>query len=110
MFWDLTLGEIRDIVNVLYDKKQEEENRILDSMKAIAVMNEVHATQITERIAALFSSDTTITPLYRYFPMWFHEEAENDELTVYKAQMENYAFWHNERQVKIHGRNDASRT
>lgn len=98
-------------MTIFFDKKKEEEDRAIDQLKATAVLNEAQANQIMERIASLLSSNFTITPLSQYFPMWFCEEATNDdELTAYKAKMENYAFWHNERQVKKNGWNDTSGT
>ena len=68
-------------------------------------LNSILARQIGEYVACLFSKDAKLTPIQELLPGLFDEELSVDksdeqesiELALYKAKMDDFAFWHNER-------------
>lgn len=91
LFWNLSIGEVMDILSYCDKQKTEETKKEI-------ILNEVLANQISEKVARIVSMDVSYTPLWGYFPNLFEPETEEDNgLELYKAQMEDYAWKHNHR-------------
>lgn len=62
-----------------------------------AIRDQILAIQIQERIAYIFNSDNVqITPIYQLWPELFDNPITYDmEIELHKAQMEEYAHYHN---------------
>lgn len=93
LFWDLSLGEIMDTIDVYNKKKEKEEKQYTERFKLQLIANEVQAQQICERAFG----KGECTPLSVFFPDLFKNDTSVDETELYKAKMENFAFWHNQR-------------
>lgn len=99
LFWDLTIGEIIDLL--------ESENRKIElkskerelELKTKVIINSLLARQIGEHVASLFSKEVKISSPQELLPELFkddiEEEQNNNELDLYKAKMEEFAFRHN---------------
>ncbi len=89
-FYDSSLKEVVDRLDAYGLQKKEE-------LKLQAVQLQTLAMQIGEQVAAIMSSESvTMTPLYEWYPALF--EAPNtmtNDMYLHKAQMENYAHYHN---------------
>ncbi|WP_412733245.1 hypothetical protein [Clostridium perfringens] len=81
--------------------KQEEKEA---ELKANIVLNSVLARQIGEYVACLFSEEARITQINELFPTLFKDEKEDEkedekkieqDMALYKAKMEDFAFRHN---------------
>lgn len=68
-------------------------------LKAKVILNSLLARQIGEHVAALFSKEANISSPKELLPELFkddiEEEQNNNELDLYKAKMEEFAFRHN---------------
>lgn len=92
LFWDLSLGEVMDTIDIYNKKIEKEEKRYIERFKLQLIANEVQAQQICERAFG----KGECTPLSVFFPDLF-KDTSVDETELYKAKMENFAFWHNQR-------------
>lgn len=95
LFWDLSLGEIMDTIDVYNKKKEKEEKQYTERFKLQLIANEVQAQQICERAFG----KGECTPLSTFFPDLFKDIVNETEL--YKAKMENFAFWHNQKRGDV---------
>ena len=94
LFWDMSLGEIMDVIESYNRKKEAEEKQFVERYKLHLIANEVQAQQICEKAFG----KGEYTPLSVFFPDLFKETSSDEtEMELYKAKMENYAFWHNQR-------------
>lgn len=103
LFWESSLGDIKELIESKRRREKAEYERQTEELKARAVMNRVLARQVAEYIALSMSGNENVKPtaLHEYFPELFKEneadrkqETEN-QMMLYKAKMEEYAFWHN---------------
>ena len=96
MFWDLSLGEVMDTIDIYNKKIEKEEKRYIERFKLQLIANEVQAQQICERAFG----KGECTPLSVFFPDLF-KDTSVDETELYKAKMENFAFWHNQKRGDV---------
>lgn len=96
LFWDSSILEIYDLMesyNRRQKLKQEEKEA---ELKANIVLNSVLARQIGEYVACLFSEEARITQINELFPTLFKDEKKiEQDMALYKAKMEAFAFRHN---------------
>lgn len=100
LFWECSLLEIYDLMDSYNRKKENEMKEFEEKLKANISLNSVLARQIGEYVASLFNKDSQLTPLNKFFPNLFEaddEEETNNDMSLYKAKMEEFAFRHNER-------------
>ncbi len=101
-----SLQEIYDLIESYNRKMKLESEKEMANLKKDILINSALAKQTGEYIARMFSKDSSITPLEELFPEIFKEEKsrkENIDMALYKAEMEEYAFSHNERLEKKGG-------
>lgn len=110
----MSVSEIYDLIESYQRKQELEAERIKQQLKMDAMLNSVLARQIGEYVSCLFSKDARLTPISELLPGLFDdsESSEEDsidkvdsELMSYKAKMDDFAFWHNQR-LKKGGRNN----
>ncbi|MFU7514974.1 hypothetical protein [Clostridium sp. HCS.1] len=99
LFWDSSLLEIYDLMDSYNRRKKNEMKELEEKLKAEISLNTVLARQIGEYVASLFNKEAALTPLNKFFPTLFEpdEEEINNDMALYKANMEEFAFRHNER-------------
>ena len=99
LFWDSSLLEIYDLMDSYNRRKKNEMKELEEKLKAEISLNAVLARQIGEYVASLLNEGAQITPLNKFFPTLFeeYEEEVNNDMALYKAKMEEFAFRHNER-------------
>lgn len=81
-----------DTIDIYNKKKEKEEKQYVERFKLQLIANEVQAQQICERAFG----KGECTPLSVFFPDLF-KDTSVDETELYKAKMENFAFWHNQK-------------
>lgn len=99
LFWDSSLQEVYDLMDSYNRRKKNEINELEDKLKAEISLNAVLARQIGEYVASLFNKEAQLTPLNKFFPSLFAEDKEdvNNDMALYKAKMEEYAYRHNQK-------------
>lgn len=102
LFWDLSIQEVYDLVESYQRRQKLKSEEYEAKLKAEISLNATLAKQIGEYVSCLFSKDAQITPLEKLFPTLFSfEEAEEEQIkndmVLYKAKMEDYAFRYNSR-------------
>ena len=99
LFWESSLLEIYDLMDSYNRRKKNEIKELEEKIKIEISVNTVLARQIGEYVASLFNKDAKITPLNEFFPSLFKEDEEEkkDDMALYKARMEEFAFRHNQR-------------
>lgn len=99
LFWDSSLQEVYDLMDSYNRRKKNEINELEDKLKAEISLNAVLARQIGEYVASLFNKEAQLTPLNKFFPSLFVEDKEevNNDMALYKAKMEEYAYRHNQK-------------
>ncbi|KAB6698691.1 hypothetical protein GMA92_12465 [Turicibacter sanguinis] len=103
LFWELSIAEIYDLIESYQRKQALETEKVKQQLKVDVTLNSILARQIGEYVACLFSKDSKLTPIQELFPGLFDEELSVDkieeqesvELMLYKAKMDDFAFWHN---------------
>lgn len=99
LFWECSLLEIYDLIDSYNRRKKNEMKEFEEKIKIQISLNSVLARQIAENIGSILDENIKITPLNKLFPTLF--EADNDEvnndMALYKAKMEEFAFRHNQR-------------
>lgn len=99
LFWESSLSEIYDLIDSYNRRKKNETKENEEKIKIKISLNSVLARQIAENIGSILDENIKITPLNKLFPTLF--EADNDEvnndMALYKAKMEEFAFRHNQR-------------
>lgn len=95
LFWDLTIGEIIDLIKNNEEKRKEE-------LKWQALLFYKNAEIIGVYIRGLFYKGVNIPSIYDAYPDLFEderkmvEEAQRiNQIEVYKAQFMHYALKHN---------------
>ena len=108
LFWELSIGEVTDMIDSYLKRQQLEEERTKAQLKQTAVFNHIQAQQIYNYLSTLFSNDVEIRPVEAYFPELFKEEAEKKseeekqlQVELHKAQFEEFAYWHNQRRKEL---------
>lgn len=99
-FWDLSLYEVYDLMESYKRRQKIKGDEYMANLKAKISLNSTLARQIGEYTACLFSKDAQITPLDKLFPSLFdpedaEEEKVNNDMTLYKARMEEFMIRHN---------------
>lgn len=99
LFWDSTLLEIYDLIDSHNRRKKNEINELKEELKVEISLNAVLARQIGEYVASMFNKEAQLTPLDKFFPTLFKQDEEdvNNDMDLYKAKMEEFAFRHNQR-------------
>lgn len=99
LFWDSSLLEIYDLMDGYNRRKKNEMKELEEKLKVEISLNAVLARQIGEYIGSILDKNVQITPLNKLFPTLFEEDEEeiNNDMALYKAKMEEFAFRHNER-------------
>ena len=98
LFWDSSLQEVYDLIESYSRKQNIKVQEYEADLKAKISLNAVLARQIGEYVASLFNSDSKISSLGELFPELFKDEQiSNDDMTLYKARMEEYAYRHNKK-------------
>ncbi len=108
LFWELSIGEVTDMIDSYLKRQQLEEERTKAQLKQTAVFNHIQAQQIYNYLSTLFSNDVEIRPVEAYFPELFKEEAEKKseeekqlQVELHKAQFEEFAYWHNQKRKEL---------
>lgn len=108
LFWELSIGEVTDMIDSYLKRQQLEEERTKAQLKQTAVFNHIQAQQIYNYLSTLFSNDVEIKPVEYYFPELFKDEEEQKreednriEVELHKAQFEEFAYWHNQRRKEL---------
>ena len=97
LFWDSSLQEVYDLIESYSRKQKIKAQEYEADLKAKISLNAVLARQIGEYVASLFNSDSKITSLGELFPELFKDEQNsNNDMALYKARMEEYAYRHNQ--------------
>ncbi len=98
LFWDSSLFEIYDLIESYNRRKRNETKELEEKLKIEISLNAVLARQIGEYIGSILDKNVQITPLNELFPTLFKNEEEvNNDMALYKAKMEEFAFRHNQR-------------
>lgn len=99
LFWESSLSEIYDLMESYNRRKKNEIKELEEKLKAEISLNAVLARQIGEYVASLFNKEAQLTPLNKLFPTLFKPDKEevNNDMALYKARMEEFAFRHNQR-------------
>lgn len=99
LFWDSSLLEIHDLMESYNRRKINETKELEEKLKIKISLNAVLARQIGEYVASMFNKEAQLTSLDKLFPTLFKpdEEEVNNDMALYKAKMEEFAFRHNER-------------
>lgn len=99
LFWESSLLEIYDLIGSYNRRKKNEIKELEEKIKIEISLNAVLARQIGEYVASLFNEEAQLTPLNKLFPNLFEpdEEEVNNDMALYKARMEEFAFRHNQR-------------
>ncbi len=98
LFWDSSLQEVYDLMESYNRRKKNEIKELEEKLKIEISLNAVLARQIGEYVASLFNSDSKISSLGELFPELFKdEETSNNDMALYKARMEEYAYRHNQK-------------
>lgn len=83
-----------------YNRRKKNETKELEEQVKVQIsLNSVLARQIAEYVGSIFDKKIQITPLNKLFPTLFEldEEEENNDMALYKAKMEEFAFRHNQK-------------
>lgn len=83
-----------------YNRRKKIETKELEEQVKVQIsLNSVLARQIAEYVGSIFDKKIQITPLNKLFPTLFEldEEEENNDMALYKAKMEEFAFRHNQK-------------
>lgn len=99
LFLDSSLQEVYDLIDSYNRRKKNEINELEGKLKDEISLNAVLARQIGEYVASLFNKEAQLTPLNKFFPSLFAEDKEevNNDMALYKARMEEYAYRHNQK-------------
>lgn len=99
LFWESSLSEIYDLIDSYNRRKKNETKEIEEKIKIKISLNSVLARQIAENVGSILDENIQITPLNKLFPTLFepNEEEVNNDMALYKARMEEFAFRHNQR-------------
>ena len=99
LFWECSLLEIYDLMESYNRRKKNETKELEEQVKVQISLNSVLARQIAEYVGSIFNKKIQITPLNKLFPTLFEldEEEENNDMALYKAKMEEFAFRHNQK-------------
>lgn len=98
LFWDSSLQEVYDLIESYSRKQNIKVQEYEADLKVKISLNAVLARQIGEYVASLFNSDSKISSLGELFPELFKdEETLNNDMALYKARMEEYAYRHNQK-------------
>lgn len=99
LFWDSSLLEIYDLIDSYNRRKKNETEEMEEKLKVEISLNAVLARQIGEYVASIFNKEAQITSLDKLFPTLFDsdEEEVNNDMALYKARMEDYAYRHNQK-------------
>lgn len=99
LFWECSLLEIYDLMKSYNRRKKNETKELEEQVKVQISLNSVLARQIAEYVGSIFDKKIQITPLNKLFPTLFEldEEEENNDMALYKAKMEEFAFRHNQK-------------
>lgn len=99
LFWDSSLLEIYDLMDSYNRRKKNETKELEEKIKVQISLNSILARQIAENVGSILDKNIQITPLNKFFPSLFEEDEEevNNNMALYKAKMEEFAFRHNER-------------
>ncbi|WP_394896486.1 hypothetical protein [Clostridium paraputrificum] len=99
LFWECSLLEIYDLMESYNRRKKIETKELEEQVKVQISLNSVLARQIAEYVGSIFDKKIQITPLNKLFPTLFEldEEEENNDMALYKAKMEEFAFRHNQK-------------
>lgn len=98
LFWDSSLQEVYDLIESYSRKQKIKAQEYEADLKAKISLNAVLARQIGEYVASLFNLDSKITSLGELFPELFKDEQNsNNDMALYKARMEEYAYRHNQK-------------
>ncbi len=99
LFWECSLLEIYDLMESYNRRKKNETKELEEQVKVQISLNSVLARQIAEYVGSIFDKKIQITPLNKLFPTLFEldEEEENNDMALYKAKMEEFAFRHNQK-------------
>lgn len=97
LFWDSSLLEIYDLIESYNRRKKNETKELEEKIKVQISLNSVFARQIAENVGSILDKNIQITPLNKLFPTLFEadEEEVNNDMALYKARMEEFAFKHN---------------
>lgn len=83
-----------------YNRRKKNETKELEEQVKVQIsLNSVLARQIAEYVGNILDKKIQITPLNKLFPTLFEldEEEENNDMALYKAKMEEFAFRHNQK-------------
>lgn len=83
-----------------YNRRKKNETKELEEQVKVQIsLNSVLARQIAEYVGSILDKKNQITPLNKLFPTLFEldEEEENNDMALYKAKMEEFAFRHNQK-------------
>ena len=99
LFWECSLLEIYDLMESYNRRKKNETKELEEQLKVQISLNSVLAKQIAEYVGSIFDKKIQITPLNKLFPTLFEidEEDESDDMALYKAKMEGFAFRYNQK-------------
>lgn len=99
LFWECSLLEIYDLMESYNRRKKNETKELEEQVKVQISLNSVLARQIAEYVGSIFDKKIQITPLNKLFPTLFEldEEEENNDMALYKAKMEEFAFRYNQK-------------
>lgn len=99
LFWECSLLEIYDLMESYNRRKKNETKELEEQLKVQISLNSVLAKQIAEYVGSIFDKKIQITPLNKLFPTLFEidEEDDSDDMALYKAKMEKFAFRHNQK-------------
>ena len=101
-FWDSSISEIYDLMESYNRREKLKTEEYEAKLKVRIMLNSILARQISEHVSCLFSKDAQITPIDKLFPGIFKTEELEDkkvknDLALYKAKMDDFAFRHNRR-------------
>ena len=99
LFWECSLLEIYDLMESYNRRKKNETKELEEQVKVQISLNSVLARQIAEYVGSILDKKIQITPLNKLFPTLseLDEEEEYNDMALYKAKMEEFAFRHNQK-------------
>ena len=109
LFWDLSLGEVNDLLESYMRRKESEQKQREAMLKDEIMLLFTQALQIGNVVGSLMDKNVAIKPPKEYYPEIFEnqetnfteQEAEGDEhqlspeMELHKARMDDFIFRHN---------------
>lgn len=112
LFWSLGIDEIIDLIESYKCRMELQQQRRKADLKDQIMVLWNQNVQLMNLYSSANNSEIQIKKPHEYYPELFtdeieqlREETQTNDMTLHKARMEEYAYWHN-RAIKERGEGD----